>query len=211
MHFIQKQIMELMSSTPVLHMNLRQIGRDIGQTHPQKIKYHLEQLQKRRLIKTDLQNKKIIKIKNSDKKESSFIFLPIYGSANCGEACVIADDHIEGFIKISKNILGKFTKNIFALKAIGSSMNESNINGKSIESGDFTIIDKKQNIPKNGDYIASIIDECANIKRYYKDNDQIILISESNEEHFPIIIHETDPYLIVGKVVDIIKTPKIKF
>jgi len=84
------------------------------------------------------------------------------GYADCGEAKQIAEEIPEGFLKISSKLLSA-TKNIFAIQAIGSSMNRAKIgkDNKSIEEGDFVIIDYDDKIPKNGEYFLSIIDGMA--------------------------------------------------
>ena len=53
----------------------------------------------------------------------------------------------------------------------------------------------------------------ANIKKYVleKENERILLISESTKNYPPIIIHWDDDFLINGKVIDVIKKPKMKF
>jgi len=86
-------------------------------------------------------------------------------------------------------------------------MNKSQINGKSIEDGDFVIIDSTQIDPNNNDYVVSIIDGMANIKkfRFDKENSRIALTSESTQDYPPIFIHESDNYKINGKVVDVVK------
>ena len=91
----------------------------------------------------------------------------------------------------------------------GNSLNKANINGKNIEDGDFVIIDSQATNPKNGDYIVSIIEEMANIKKYIWDakNSQIILGSESTQNYNPIYVHEDDNIIINGKVIDVIKKP----
>ena len=65
---------------------------------------------------------------------------------------------------------------------------------------------------KNGDYVLSIIDGMANIKRYFRDLEyqRIILLSESSASISPIFIHrdDMDNYLVNGKVIQVIKKPK---
>ncbi len=63
---------------------------------------------------------------------------------------------------------------------------------------------------KNGDIVLSIIDGMANIKKFFldKEHGQAILMSESTKEFPPIYIHEDDDFMINGKVVQVIKTPK---
>jgi SOS-response transcriptional repressor LexA len=127
----------------------------------------------------------------------------------------LADDKIQGYLKISPSILKeKFRKKIndlYILKAIGYSMNRANINDNNIEQGDYLIIDKSQNIPENNDYVVSVIDGAANIKKFYADkiNQRIILKSESTNDFAPIYIHANDlkQYAICGKVIEVLKEP----
>jgi len=90
-------------------------------------------------------------------------------------------------------------------------MNQANVKGKSIEEGDFVIVEKNQGTPANGDYVVSTIDGLANIKKFIFDepNKQIILVSESSLDLPPIYIHQDDysAYLVCGKVVEVIKKP----
>ena len=90
-------------------------------------------------------------------------------------------------------------------------MNMANIDGKSIEEGDFVIIDSENRNPKSGDYVLSIIDGCANIKRFARDrvNNCYVLLSESTKDYPPIFIDEKDfsSYMINGEVIKVIKKP----
>ena len=144
--------------------------------------------------------------------ENSDIFLsiPIFGTANCGPRTIYANQNIEGYLKVSKKLLNK-KNNIFALRAEGNSLNKANINGKSIEDGDFVIVDSQITSPNNGDYVVSVIEEMANIKKYVWDekNSQIVLISESTQNYDPIYIHKDDNIIINGKVIDVIKKPRM--
>jgi repressor LexA len=90
-------------------------------------------------------------------------------------------------------------------------MNKSNINGMSIEDGDYLIIDSDYRTPRNGDIVLSVIDDMANIKKYIYDeeNNQIILVSQSTKDIPPIYIHENDSFMVNGKVIQIIKKPKM--
>lgn len=210
MHTVQQKIMNLFSNTDTLDLRLREIGRIISVIHPQTVKYHLLDLARRGLIKIDLENKKLILIDHSAIENGSLLTLPIYGSANCGAASVYAENSIEGFLKVSKNILKGPPENLFVLKATGNSMDRAAINGRNIEDTDFIIVDKNYVDPQNNDYVVSVIDGCANVKKFLRDqeNEQIILFSESSQNFPPIYIHENDSYQIAGKVVQVIKNPK---
>ncbi len=213
MHIIQQKILKLAEKQNLSQMGLHEIGRFIGEEHPQKIKHHLGQLRKKGFL--GITNGREVVRKNvlGAMRSVGFFTVPILGSANCGEATIFAEENLEGYLKISAKLLKK-KKGIFAIKAEGSSMNRANIEGKSIEDGDYVIIDSEQKNPKNGDYILSIIDGVANIKRYFEDkkNQQIVLLSESKANFPPIYIHpqEIPEYLLNGKVTQVIKKPKLK-
>lgn len=206
MHAIQEKLLKLVDEKNIGDFTLRQIGELIGESLPQKIKHHLSQLERKGFILIDKKNKKISRISNKAKAGGLFISVPIVGSANCGPAVIYADQNIEGYLKISKRLIPN-KKSIFAIKAEGNSMNKANINGKNIESGDYVIIDSENISPHDNDYIVSIIDGMANIKKYRLDrkNSRIALLSESTQEYDPIFIHENDDFKISGKVVDVIK------
>ena len=90
-------------------------------------------------------------------------------------------------------------------------MNKASINGQCIEDGDYLIIDSDYRSPKNGDVVLSVIDDMANIKKYIFDeeNNQIVLVSQSTKDIPPIYVHEDDSFMINGKVIQVIKKPKI--
>jgi len=213
MHLIQEKIINLADNRNLSDLTLRKIGELVGEPKsPQKIKHHINQLISRGLLIIGADGK-IRKVKSGIGK-SGLISLPILGSANCGQALIFADEKIEGYLKLSRGLLKNSSinniKNIFVLKAIGNSLNRAAINGKNIEDGDYVIIDKKKTV-RNGDYVVSIIDGVANIKKIYidKKNSQIILLSESTQDFPPIYISEKDgnSYLVCGKVADVIKKP----
>jgi len=206
MHSIQEKLIKLIDSKNIGSLTLRQIGELIGESLPQKIKHHLSQLERKGFVLIDRKNKKISRINKQAITEGIFISIPIVGSANCGPANIYADQNIEGYLKISKR-LAPNKKGVFAIKAEGNSLNKANIAGKSIESGDYVIIDSKIVSPHDGDYVVSVIDGMANIKKYRFDrkNSRIALLSESTQEYGPIFIHKNDDFKINGKVIDVIK------
>lgn len=139
------------------------------------------------------------------------IKIPVVGSANCGPATILANENIEGYLKVSRDQL-RNKDGVFALRASGNSLNKANIHGKNIEDGDFVLIDSKNRNPHNGEYVLSIIDGAANLKKYVNDNknNQITLMSESSEDFKPIFIQEGDDFAINGKILTVIKKPKIR-
>jgi repressor LexA len=210
MHPIQEKLLKLIEQQNLSNMTLRDIGTQIKESLPQKVKHHLEQLEKKGFIVHDRKKKIISRTKTNSRIPSPFISIAVVGTANCGPATIFANENIEGYLKISKNILDK-CKNVFAIKAQGLSMNRANINGMCIEDGDYLIIDSDYRNPRNGDVVLSVIDDMANIKKYIFDeeNNQIVLVSQSSKDIPPIYIHEDDSFMVNGKVIQVIKKPKM--
>ena len=72
----------------------------------------------------------------------------------------------------------------------------------------FVLIDSQYRNPKNGDFVLSVIDGCANIKKFERDNKNgdIRLVSEStNPKHKPIYVSSEDNFMINGKIISVIK------
>jgi SOS-response transcriptional repressor LexA len=206
MHSIQEKLLKLISERNVGNLTLREIGKLVNEKLPQKVKHHLTQLEQKGFIIVDSKNGKITRTTGKSQANDLFISVPILGSANCGPATIYADENIEGHLKVSKRLILK-QRGVFAIKAQGNSLNKADINGKNIEPGDFVIIDSNQTAAKDGDYILSVIDGMANIKKFRLDqkNERIVLLSESTQSYNPIFIHKNDDFKINGKAIDVIK------
>ncbi|HPL92774.1 MAG TPA: S24 family peptidase [bacterium] len=207
MHQVQQKILNFADKINLKRDGLRQIGRLIDEPHPFKISYHLNKLEKEGFIKIDKENGTIKKLKNNGTPKGLFLAIPVLGSANCGDANIIAKEHLEGYIKVSKKIV-EASGDLIAIKASGNSMNKAAINKQNIEDGDYVIVNTNKQ-PQQNDYVLAIIDNCANIKKLSLDskNKIISLVSESTENHPIIFIHETDKFLINGVVQYVIKKP----
>jgi SOS-response transcriptional repressor LexA len=117
-----------------------------------------------------------------------------------------------GYVAVSPSMVDvRQASKLFALRASGNSMNQANINGNAIEDGDLIVVRKSEWGEANSDdYIVSLIGDYANIKRLKIDrpNHRLILMSESSEDHTPIVIADEDLsyYLILGKVSSVVKS-----
>jgi len=209
MHPIQEKILQRIDQGSLKGLTLRQIGELVEEKFPQKIKHHINQLERKGLIKVSKDPKDITRTRSGTIKNTGLISVPIVGTADCGPATVFATENIQGYIKISRNILKK-CKNIFAIRAQGLSMNKAMVDGKTIEDGDYLIIDAERKNPKTGEIVLSVIDDMANVKRYIWDekNNQVVLASDSTQSIPPIFIHEDDSFMINGTVIQVIKSPK---
>jgi SOS regulatory protein LexA len=214
-HELQQKLLKLAQDNNLGQYTLREIGAMLGEGSAQKIKHHLNQLEKRGLIRIDRAKGIIEKTQQGRVKGllrgARLLAIPILGSTNAGPARVLAEANIEGYLKVSSTLLGRRSNHrLFALRVVGPSMNRAEVDGKRIEDGDYVVVDCESTSPRNGDIVLSIIDGMANIKRFYRDNqhDQIALVSDSTGAFPPICIHADDDYQINGKVVQVIKKPK---
>ncbi|MBI3765967.1 MAG: hypothetical protein HY277_05635 [Ignavibacteriales bacterium] len=217
MHILQEKLLKLAQEKNIGQYTLRQIGKFVGEESPQLIKHHLNQLERKGLIRID---RKMGLIERTGQKSLSgllkkarLLAIPVLGSANAGPAQLFAEENIEGFLRVSSTFVNvPATHKLFALKVNGPSMNRTNVAGKSIEDGDYVIIDSVPREPKEGDVVISVIDGMANIKKFHWDrsNNQIVLMSESTQSFPPIHIHENDDFMINGKVIQVMKKPKTK-
>jgi SOS-response transcriptional repressor LexA len=219
MHFIQQKILKLAHEMDLSNVGLRKLANMIDEKFPQKIKYHLEKLEEMNLVELDKGKNRIIKVKGNNETNKKLgpklLMLPILGSANAGPATIFADQTNLGHMPVSETLLQGKTgnENLFIVQANGESLNQAeDIPGGPVQNNDYLVIDGNVKKPNNGDYVLSVIDDMANLKRFYRDNDTIRLVSESDQNIQPIILHaddlETSGYVINGKIIRVIKFNK---
>lgn len=219
MHPIQEKLVRLSKVRDLSKLSYREIGRQLtdsddptARVHPTNVKYHLDQLISDGLI--DASQRPVIRSQRLTANPTDFnlnlVKVPIVGSANCGPATIFADDKIEGYLQVSPLILK--TKNyndLYALRASGDSMNNSQVMGKPIISGDFVIVDSSKITPRDGERVVVVRDNVANIKQIFFDHSEevIILRSESTKDYNPIFVSPNDEWdgLISGTVIQVIK------
>lgn len=216
MHIIQQGLLRLTEEgSDVMAMKLSELARILNVEHLQQIKHHREHLLKKGLLSPNQNAKEITKQAFGD--NSSLLRIPVLGSANAGPATLYADGQVTGYLRLSETLLPKAIsrKALYALKVVGQSMNRAKIGAQklSADDGDYIIADGSTYDPKSNDYVVSIIDGKANIKKLILDpqNGQIALISESSEDFPPIIISNDDTvdYLAQSKIVQVVKPPRV--
>ena len=217
MHPIQQRLLKLSATSNLAAMTLREMAEQIGLRgeNPQKIRHHLLQLQKKGLISIDRGSGKMTRSTakpawaNALNTDGSTLFaIPIVGSANCGPATLYAEQNIEGILRVSSKLVHRSTpRGLYALKADGASMNRAEIAGRSIDEGDYVIVDSNSKSPQNNDVVVAIIDGKATIKRFIVDkpNQQYVLRADSSYDYEPIHLHEDDDFSISGKAIAVIK------
>lgn len=222
MHPIQSKLLGLSKQENLAKLTLREMARLIGMPNesPQRIKHHLLQLQKKGFVTID-RIKGVMETssftpgwaKGLLEKTYRLFSIPIIGTANCGPATIFAEQNFQGFLKVSSKLVGRSKPTgLFAIKADGSSMNRAKIHDKSIEDGDYMIINSQDKTPKTGDVVLAIIDNKATVKRFIDDrqNGQIVLKADSSFDYEPVYLHPDDDFNINGKVIQVIKAMRGK-
>jgi len=219
MHPIQEKLLDLSKKENLAQMSLRGMAKAMQMPHepPQKIKHHLQQLEKKGFLTLDRHKGLMSRASSTPdwaigfpKKSTGLFSIPIIGTANCGPATIFAEQNFQGFLRVSSKLIGRGKPaGLYAVKADGLSMNRANIDGKNIEDGDFVIVDKNNQDIRNNDIVLALIDNKGTIKRFINDrkNGQIVLKADSSYDYDPIHLHPSDDFNINGKVIGVIKKP----
>ena len=209
MHEIQKRLLALAEHDDIAKMSLRKVGERVGVQYAAQVRHHLNRLVKQGHLVKNAAGAFVVP--ETSLNRGSLLAIPFMGEADCGEATMLASGQVQGYLSISPRLTHSTnTKDLYALKAKGDSMNMADINGKPIEDSDYVLV-RRCNAAgiSDGDYVVSIFDNLANIKRLHidKTHGRVVLLSESHRSRPPIIIdaEDMDYYEIVGKVVDVIK------
>lgn len=160
----------------------------------------IEALEKKELVKRDKERRIYLVENNSYANLDSVISIPLFGLASCGEALAYAEnDMAEDFLQISKSLFpGKKKNELFAVKALGDSMDKEKIND-----GDYVIFEKyegKYLSELDGKIVVAVINGMATIKKFKRiDRNTIALFPNSrNAIHHPIFLDKSDTILIAG-------------
>ncbi len=133
---------------------------------------------------------------------SEKIQIPLVGNVACGMP-LLATENIEAYIPYDVSGIRGGVQDYFFLRAVGDSMNKTNIAGKTIEDGDYVLI-KKQSTADFGSRVVALIGEEATIKKLARGEEGYRLEPEStNPANKPIYMF--DDFSIQGVVSDVIK------
>src|SRR5688500_9478762 len=220
MHPIQQKLLELARTENLAQITLREMAARIGlpRISPQSVKHHLLQLQKKGLLAIDRAARTMSRTgskptiaKGLVKASAQLFSIPIVGTANCGPATFFAEQNFEGILRVSSRLVGRSRPaGLYAVRADGASMNRAQVGGRTIEDGDYVIVDSKDTSVRTNDVVVAIVDNKATIKRLIDDraNDQIVLRADSSLDYEPIHLHPDDDFSISGKVVAVVKRAK---
>ena len=113
---------------------------------------------------------------------------------------ILAEEDIEEIFPLPTEIVG--TDPVFMLKVQGDSMIDAGI-----LDGDLVVVKRSQEA-RNYEIVAALIEgEEATVKRFRRDGDRVLLISE-NPAYEPMVF--TEGVEILGKVVAVLRTVRLR-
>lgn len=217
---IRERLKNFLTSNDLRGAGVRRVGTLMAsgdeKIHPETVKYHWNKLfeagEVSYLYDGSIRKSKTSELGSKLPSGNQLVSIPVFGAADCGPATKVAAKDDLGSITVSTSLLDtKKYDTLYALIADGESMNATSIKGTPINSGDYVIVDGSRIAPKNGDCVVAIVDGLANIKRFYKEQDRIVLASESTEKYYdPIFIpfEDQSDSLIGGTVIQVVEKPK---
>lgn len=172
---------------------VREMCRAIKVSSTSTISYYLNKLETSGQIKKNPnKNRALEVVGEAINNFSNYSRIPIVGKITAGEP-ILAVENTEEYLLASPNLFRG--EGLFILTVSGESM----INA-GIYNGDKIIV-KQQTYVDNGEIAAVLIDGCATVKRFYKEENRYRLQPE-NDTMQPIY---TDHCTILGKVIGLIR------
>ncbi len=181
LEFIKKEI-ELKGYPP----SVREICEAVNLKSTSTVHGHLEQLEKRGLIRRDSTKPRAMEVLENPLSKGRSV--PLVGRVTAGIP-ILAEENIEDYIVLPQDLVGTDDE-LFALRVRGESMIRAGI-----LNGDFIIV-RKQSHADNGDIVVAMIEDEATVKRIFFERDGVRLQPE-NPYYDPIYSRKVT---VVGKV-----------
>ena len=174
--------------------SVREIGEAVGLSSSSTVHNHLNQLERRGLIKRDPSKSRTVQLVEGSEietKRRSSIAVPVVGNVAAG-APILAEQNIEDTLVLSSDVV---QEGWFLLRVRGDSM----INAGILD-GDMVLVKPQREAPDGTIVVARLEDE-ATCKRLRRQNGKILLEAE-NPAYEPIT---TDDAELVGVVKGVMR------
>ncbi|KAF0140078.1 MAG: repressor LexA [Stygiobacter sp.] len=193
----QRRILDYLVERKALNQlppTLADIAHYFGYKNRATVQEHLQALAKKNYINKSPKLSRGIKLTIEDK---FFITRPILGEVAAGNPLTIYPGAIDS---IELPTIARMPKDSFLLRVKGDSLIDANI-----FNGDIVIVNPNIE-PRNGQVVASVLDDAAVVKKFFRTNEAIELHSE-NKQYEPIIVNpNSDRFKLVGVVVGIYRS-----
>jgi repressor LexA len=174
--------------------SVREIGENVGLSSSSTVHNHLNQLERRGLIKRDPSKSRTVQLVQDaelDQKRRNAVSVPVVGTVAAGSP-ILAEQNIEDHILLSPDLA---KDGYFLLRVRGDSM----INAGILDN-DLVLV-RPQHEATNGSIVVALIDGDATVKRFERSNGHVKLIAE-NPAYEPIV---TNNLSLVGVVRGVIR------
>ena len=179
---------------------VREMCHAINVSSTSTISYYLDKLEQNNLIKKNPNKNRALEVVDNDMElydnnqsnNPNLLAIPVLGNIAAGSPILAVEDCEEYFYTTPNMFRGE---NLFMLNIHGDSM----INAGILD-GDQVVL-KQQSTANNGEIVAAMIDGCATLKRFFKENGQFRLQPE-NDTMEPIY---TDNVVVIGKLVGLVR------
>src|SRR5437016_12493845 len=175
--------------------SVREIGEAVGLSSSSTVHNHLNQLERRGLIRRDPSKSRTVQLVEEavhHEKRRNAVAIPLVGHVAAG-APILAEQNIEDHVMLS----GEFAQEgWFALRVRGDSM----INAGILD-GDLVIVKPQQDAP-DGTIIVALVEDEATVKRLDRSSGRVRLIAE-NPAYAPL---EPANAAMVGLVKGLVRT-----
>ena len=175
--------------------SVREIGEAVGLSSSSTVHNHLNQLERRGLIRRDPTKSRTVQLveeANTASLRRSAVALPIVGHVAAGQP-ILAEEHIEDHLVVSPELA---EEGWFALRVRGDSM----IN-VGILDGDLVIVRPQPDAP-DGTIVVALVGDEATVKRLDRQQGRVRLVAE-NPNYAPI---EPEAAEMVGSVKGVLRT-----
>jgi repressor LexA len=175
--------------------SVREIGEAVGLSSSSTVHNHLNQLERRGLIKRDPSKSRTVQlvedVQNEDLRRRA-VPIPVVGQVAAGMP-ILAEQNIEDHLMLSPDLA---EEGWFALRVKGDSM----VNAGILD-GDLVIVKPQEDAP-DGTIVVALVEDEATVKRLDRSRGRIRLIAE-NPAYQPI---EPDEASMVGAVRGLIRS-----
>ena len=174
--------------------SVREIGEAVGLSSSSTVHNHLNQLERRGLIKRDASKSRTVQLVSDmeiAEERRNAVSVPVVGNVAAG-APILAEQNIEDHVLLSSDLA---KDGYFLLRVRGDSM----INA-GIFSDDLVLV-RPQHEASNGSIVVAMIEGEATVKRFEKADGHVKLIAE-NPAYEPIV---TNNVSLVGQVRGVIR------
>jgi repressor LexA len=178
---------------------MREIGAAVGLTSSASVKYQLDILEEKGLIRRGDNSGRALEVVVPDSELGTTAhidktkFIPLVGSIAAGVP-ITADQMVEETMPLPESLVG--SGDLFMLKVKGESMIDA-----AICDGDYVVI-RQQKDANNGEIVAAMIDGEATVKTFSKKNGTVWLLP-ANDDFAPIDGTHCE---ILGKVTAVLRS-----